>query len=136
MLVWRLLRIKSRILPESCACFYRCRFNFMFFCFIFQLQDCIQATLSDWFSMTKPPSTVGTRLRSVIFLLSHSATVFSLWENSRSPNSISPRILFALTAHYGLTCSYTTMSYCAVRQQDSSAWESKITVVMNIKVCL
>lgn len=31
----------------------------MFFYLIFQLQDCIQATLTDWFSTTKEPLKVG-----------------------------------------------------------------------------
>lgn len=33
--------------------------NFVFFSSPFQLQDCIQATLSDWFTNTKLPSEVG-----------------------------------------------------------------------------
>lgn len=36
--------------------------DFSFFFSVFQLQDCIQATLTDWLSSTKLPSEVGNAL--------------------------------------------------------------------------
>lgn len=35
---------------------------------VFQLQDCIQATLTDWLSSTKLPSEVGNLLGFCLFL--------------------------------------------------------------------